>query len=49
MIYVNRTTRTVGVKLSSWPQAQDVTNLVDTLRAFASVCAQLGSPDGLPG
>jgi CubicO group peptidase (beta-lactamase class C family) len=43
MIYVNRVTRTVGVKLSSWPQAQDVTNLVDTLRAFASVCARLTS------
>jgi CubicO group peptidase (beta-lactamase class C family) len=41
MVYVNRATRTVGVKLSSWPQAQDVTHLVDTLRAFASVCAQL--------
>ena len=41
MVYVNRTTRTVGVKLSSWPEAQNVTHLVDTLRAFASVCARL--------
>jgi CubicO group peptidase (beta-lactamase class C family) len=39
MVYVNRATRTVGVKLSSWPQAQNVTYLVDTLRAFASICA----------
>jgi CubicO group peptidase (beta-lactamase class C family) len=43
MVYVNRTTRTVGVKLSSWPEAQSVTYLVDTLRAFAAVCAQLGA------
>jgi CubicO group peptidase (beta-lactamase class C family) len=41
MVYVNRTTRTVGVKLSSWPQAQNVDYLVDTLRAFASICGQL--------
>jgi len=47
MVYVNRSTRTVGVKLSSWPQAQNVTHLVDTLRAFASVCAQLSGPNGL--
>ena len=46
MIYVNRATRTVGVKLSSWPEAQNVTHLVDTLRAFAAVCAQLTSLDG---
>jgi CubicO group peptidase (beta-lactamase class C family) len=46
MIYVNRATRTVGVKLSSWPGAQSVTYLVDTLRAFASVSAQLSGVDG---
>ena len=46
MVYVNRDTRTVGVKLSSWPQAQDVTPLVDTLRAFASICAQLTGVEG---
>jgi hypothetical protein len=45
MIYVNRATRTVGVKLSSWPEAQSVTYLVDTLRAFASVSAQLSGVD----
>jgi CubicO group peptidase (beta-lactamase class C family) len=48
MIYVNRTTRTVGVKLSSWPEAQNVTHLVDTLRAFASVCSELKSPEESP-
>ncbi len=41
MVYVNRATRTVGVKLSSWPKAQDVTPLVDTLRSFAAICAYL--------
>jgi CubicO group peptidase (beta-lactamase class C family) len=41
MVYVNKATGTVGVKLSSWPQAQNVGYLVDTLRAFAAVCAQL--------
>lgn len=46
MVYVDRASQTVGVKLSSWPQAQDVTYLVDTLRAFASVCSQLGSLEG---
>jgi CubicO group peptidase (beta-lactamase class C family) len=46
MVYVDRTSGTVGVKLSSWPQAQDVTYLVDTLRAFASVSSQLSSPEG---
>jgi CubicO group peptidase (beta-lactamase class C family) len=49
MVYVNRATQTVGVKLSSWPQAQSVTHLVDTLRAFASVCAQLNALSGSPG
>jgi CubicO group peptidase (beta-lactamase class C family) len=46
MVYVNRETRTVGVKLSSWPEAQNVNHLVDTLRAFASVCSQLNSLEG---
>jgi CubicO group peptidase (beta-lactamase class C family) len=48
MVYVNRATATVGVKLSSWPQAQNVTYLVDTLRAFASVCAQPTVPGDPP-
>jgi CubicO group peptidase (beta-lactamase class C family) len=44
MVYVNRATGTVGVKLSSWPQAQNTNYLIDTLRAFGSVCSQLQSP-----
>jgi CubicO group peptidase (beta-lactamase class C family) len=43
MVYVNRATGTVGVKLSSWPQAQNTNYLIDTLRAFGSVCSQLQS------
>ena len=43
MVYVNRATRTVGVKLSSWPNAQNATYLIDTLRAFAAVGARLRS------
>ncbi len=42
-VQVNPTNRTVGVKLSSWREAQNATYLVDTLRAFGSVCGQLGS------
>ncbi|MDQ1483457.1 MAG: hypothetical protein QOF35_1533, partial [Actinomycetota bacterium] len=48
MVYVNRSTRTVGVKLSSWPQAQNVSYLVDTLRSFASVCGHLAASTAIP-
>ena len=37
MVYVDRVTRTVGVKLSSWPKAQNTAYLVDTLRAFGAI------------
>jgi CubicO group peptidase (beta-lactamase class C family) len=37
MVYVNRVTRTVGVKLSSWPVPQHAAHLVDTLRAFGAI------------
>ena len=43
MVYVNRGTRTVGVKLSSWPEPQNSTFLIDTLRAFGAIGTQLGS------
>jgi CubicO group peptidase (beta-lactamase class C family) len=43
MVYVNRATRTVGVKLSSWPQPQNATYLIDTIRVFGSVGAQLSA------
>jgi CubicO group peptidase (beta-lactamase class C family) len=41
MVCVDRSTRTVCVKLSSWPQAQNVAHLVDTVRAFGAVGASL--------
>jgi CubicO group peptidase (beta-lactamase class C family) len=37
MIYVDRATRLVGVKLSSWPTPQNAAHLVDTLRAFGAI------------
>jgi CubicO group peptidase (beta-lactamase class C family) len=36
MVVIDRATRTVSVKMSTWPTAQSTPNLVDTLRAFAS-------------
>ena len=41
MVYVNRTTRTVGVKLSSWPDAQNSTYLIATLRTFGAIGTRL--------
>jgi len=37
MVWVDRVSRTVGVKLSSWPTAQNAAYLVDTLRGFAAI------------
>lgn len=41
MVVIDRATKTVSVKLSSWPSAQSPSNLVDTLRAFAATGAHL--------
>jgi CubicO group peptidase (beta-lactamase class C family) len=41
MVYVNRSTRTVGVKLSSWPDAQNAEHLIDTLRTFGAIGTRL--------
>jgi hypothetical protein len=41
MVYVNRGTQTVGVKLSSWPVAQSPGMLHDTLRMFDAMGATL--------
>ena len=46
MVYVNPATRTVGVKLSSWPEPQNSTYLIDTLRAFGAIGARLDSDRG---
>ena len=50
MVYVNRETGLVGVKLSSWPTPQHTASLVDTLRAFGAIGAlQLRSASGPAG
>jgi len=41
MVLVDRGTRTVAVKLSSWPDPQNVAHLVDTFRAFTAAGRQL--------
>jgi len=41
LIYADRAARTVVVKLSSWPDAQNTAYLLDTLRACAAAAARL--------
>ena len=43
LIYADRAARTVVVKLSAWPDAQNTAYLVDTLRACAAVASRLSS------
>ncbi|MBU3749390.1 MAG: serine hydrolase [Mycobacterium sp.] len=50
MVVVDRATRTVSVKMSSWPSAQAPPHLVDTIRAFAAAGRFLaGLPDAAGG
>ncbi len=52
MVVVDRATRTVSVKMSSWPAAQTPSYLVDTIRAFAEAgrhLAGLSGRDAAPG
>ena len=42
MIHVSRRTRTVCVKFSTWPEAQNPSYMQDTLRAFDNVGGALG-------
>ena len=51
MVYVNRETRLVGIKVSSWPTPQHTASLVDTLRAFGAIGATLaaGGDTSTPG
>jgi CubicO group peptidase (beta-lactamase class C family) len=49
MVHVSRRTRTVCVKFSSWPQAQNPVYLEDTLRAFDAVGGGLAGRDPVPG
>ncbi len=48
MVVVDRATRTVSVKLSSWPAAQSPAYLLDTIRAFAATGSHLAGLSG-PG
>jgi CubicO group peptidase (beta-lactamase class C family) len=41
MVYVNRESRLVGIKVSSWPTPQNTASLVDTLRAFGAIGSTL--------
>lgn len=45
MIHVSRRTRTVCVKLSSWPEPQGPAHLQDTIRAFDAIGGALASSD----
>jgi CubicO group peptidase (beta-lactamase class C family) len=43
LIYADRAARTVVVKMSAWPGAQNTAYLLDTLRACAAVAARLSA------
>jgi CubicO group peptidase (beta-lactamase class C family) len=43
LIYADRAARTVVVKMSSWPDAQNTAYLLDTLRSCAAVAAHLSA------
>jgi len=43
LVYADRATRTVVVKLSSWPDPQHTGYLLDTLRACAALAARLSA------
>ena len=46
MVLIDRATRTVSVKLSSWPTAQDTAALIDTIRAFVAAGRHLAGLTG---
>jgi CubicO group peptidase (beta-lactamase class C family) len=46
MVLVDRATRTVSVKMSSWPSAQDTAALIDTIRAFVAAGRHLAGFTG---
>ncbi|MBS1693378.1 MAG: serine hydrolase [Actinobacteria bacterium] len=43
LVFVDRAARVVVVKMSSWPDAQDVAHLVDTLRACGAIARALSA------
>jgi CubicO group peptidase (beta-lactamase class C family) len=46
MLLVDRATRTVSVKMSSWPTAQDPAHLLDTIRGFVAAGRHLAGLTG---
>ena len=46
MVLVDRATKTVSVKMSSWPSAQDPAALIDTIRAFVAAGRHLAGLTG---
>src|SRR5262249_44557054 len=48
LVYADRATRTVVVKLSSWPDPQHIGYLLDTLRACAALASGLSAGGLLP-
>ena len=44
LVYVDRAARTVVVKMSSWPDAQNTAYLLDTLQACGAIAARLSAP-----
>ena len=44
MVHVSRRTRTVCVKFSTWPDAQNPRFMQDTLRAFDAIGGELTGP-----
>ena len=47
MVHVNPAIQTVTVKVSSWPEPQNLAYLVDTLRAFGVAGAYLAELDAI--
>jgi CubicO group peptidase (beta-lactamase class C family) len=48
LIYADRAARTVVVKMSAWPDAQNAVYLLDTLRSCAAVAARLSAAEPAP-
>lgn len=46
MVLVDRATRTVSVKMSTWPTAQSAAYLIDTIRGFAAAGRHLAGLNG---
>ena len=49
LVYADRAARTVVVKMSSWPDAQNAAYLLDTLQSCAAVAAHLSAQEPASG